>query len=750
MATFDGRASRTVVRLEAARKESSQSFVATTGDVVLHMKGIWPNDHLPGDRLIIRARLKRPGSYASPGSFDYARFLAQKDIWVTGFIKSPLFIDSLDPPINFMHRVRYIPELIRTHLGNFINNSLDAETGGMYRALLLGDRAAVPDHILEHFKASGTLHILAISGIHMAIVGSFFYITIYWLLSRSAYLLLNFPVPRLSAFFTLPPLVSYALITGMNNPATRAVLMGSIVILATLCLRRCTPGTLIASAAFLILFYDPLQLSTASFQLSFSAVCGILFLLPRVKHFISAQNKNNRNQSLNKRICRWLLTALLVSTTATLATLPISIIHFHRISVVGPLANLVIEPLLCLWALPFGIIAMLFSSCSPSVGSLLLKAGSFGIEAALTLAQFFSSFNFSSIWLPTPADVVVYIYYGAMILLLLQRRPNCLLALPTALLFSMSLMILIIPNLIPRNTDSARSKIAYLDVGQGSATFIEFQSGEKVLIDGGGSSWSKITVGEKVIAPYLWSQGINKLDAVIITHPDGDHCNGIGFIIDHFKPKTLWLRSKTEMNPHLKKLFDKAALNKVEIEAPRAGQLLSEQGNYLECLYNFAEISHYRSQKRSRAKENAGLIIKACVDNQCALFPGDISTGDEHHLISRGVKMQSAVYLAAHHGSKTSNSNEFLDMTAPSYVVVSAGSGRPSHFPHSSLIQKCDSRGIRLLNTAAYGTIEFLNLDSNPVIYNYIKHQDNPLYPFQKKQQEYLPPALKNQETVKY
>ena len=230
---------------------------------------------------------------------------------------------------------------------------------GVYRAILIGDYSRVDDATLESFKGSGTMHILSISGLHMTVIGTLVFATLYWLFSRFEKLLLHYPVRKWAGLSCIPVLLGYGLLAGMNTPVFRAVIMSCLVIVAICTNRRKSPSALLACAALIILIVDPLQLFNASFQLSFVATMAILFLFPILKNLVqsdAAAGPPTARQSLGN----WLVAGLLVSAVATLATIPITLYAFNRFSPVGILANLFVEPLICLWSLPAGFLAIPF------------------------------------------------------------------------------------------------------------------------------------------------------------------------------------------------------------------------------------------------------------------------------------------------------------------------------------------------------------------------------------------------------
>jgi competence protein ComEC len=729
MAGFDGRTSQTTIETKSIRLKESTTLLPTKGKILLRLQGPWPEEITPGDTLAIRVDLKRPDSFRTPGVFDYAQYLARKNIWISGFVRSPLFLHKIEAQQSIIHTLHYLPEKLRTRIGKQIDEAVPAEQSGIYRAILIGDRSHVDENTLEIFKGSGTTHILAISGLHMAVIGMLLYAGIFWFLSRSEKLLLHFTLKKWAAFLSLPVLLSYGLLAGMNNPVFRAVIMSSIVIIAICTNRQKSPGTLLAFAALLILTIDPLQLFTVSFQLSFSAIIGILFLLPILKKMFYDSTDSPTLLSLPKRIFSWIIACLLVSLVANLASAPIVFYSFNRFSTVGPIANLVIEPLICLWSLTAGFLSIPLIFIKPEISSFLLQVGAIGLDAAMQVALFFSSFSFSTVWLPTPSLWLIFVYFFILIVLAVigwQKQWPFLFAI---LALVVCILFMFHPPRKYQGGDNDAFQISYLDVGQGTATLLEYPSGFRVLIDGGGSSFTT-TVGERVIAPFLWKKGIGKIDAIAITHPDADHYNGLDFIIKRFSPETLWIRDKNGHDSNFQQLIRLAEKHRITISIPERGTLWRKGTESLQCIANTTSLEETSVGDDSRLQGNSGLVIKACSGELCALFPGDIGRSQEKALVDQGFHLKADILLAPHHGSITSNSSQFLTAASPRYLLVSAGRSSKGYFPHKGLSKECKDRQIDLFTTSDQGTLTIISNQNSFQISGYRREDGNPLSAF--------------------
>jgi competence protein ComEC len=289
--------------------------------------------------------------------------------------------------------------------------------------------------------------------------------------------------------------------------------------------------------------------------------------------------------------------------------------------------------------------------------------------------------------------------------------------------------MLLPPSLFPPRKPDAMHLVA-LDVGQGSATLIHYPSGRAVLIDGGGAATATPAVGERVIAPFLWSHGIATLDAMVITHADADHYNGLGFVLDHFPTTTLWVRDLHGHDEEYREVLQRAKRRGVMLTVPEVGETLAGlgPGESLRCLASPAAGLADGVASAGRESNN-GLVVKACHRNGCALIPGDIDRAGERRLLASGVDLAANVLLSPHHGSKTSNSKEFLSTVAPQAMFVSTGRGNRGYFPHPGLDDDCLGLGIALFTTARHGTLTAKFTPSGAELTGYGRHAANPFLP---------------------
>ncbi len=640
MPTFNGKTASAVICSKWLLFPAGKAFTPAQGEILLRLKGEWSQDILPGDTIIVRADIKRPRSYHTPGAFDYSRYLAEKGIFLTGFIRSPLFLRKISLENQEKTGIRVKIERYRTIIANALNHQLPPQQAALYRAILLGDRSGIAPSIIEDFKACGILHLLAISGLHLTIVWSIFYFVWYQLLGRSEFLLLHFPVHGISALLTLPFIAIYALLAGLHPPVLRAVIMSTTLVIALIRRQQTSPAPLLCIAALIILLIQPTQLFGPSFQLSFLAVAAIFFLLPLLKKIVYPQQDNSEGKThCIKKISQWITAAFLLSGGISLLTAPITALHFNRISAIGAFANLIVEPLLCLWALPCGIVATPFLLAQESIPSFILLPlylGAEGIHLATGILSQLAKLPLAFFWIETAEPFFflgTVLFYGGLFLLVIGRekvagidkkessafRKKMLIAGSSAICLSFPLLLYRPPY---------ENRIVFIDVGQGSATVIEFAGGTTILVDGGGTSLSSSSVGERVIAPYLRKKGRKKVDTIVLTHPDADHGNGLAYILKNFSPEKLLVRATEEKHPLQQRLLKIAQDTGCMVYAPQTSEpIFQKQNQSFSCLYNFGKPAHHFSREKNR-----GLVLFAELDGWRILLPGDIDMEAEKQL----------------------------------------------------------------------------------------------------------------------
>jgi competence protein ComEC len=414
-------------------------------------------------------------------------------------------------------------------------------------------------------------------------------------------------------------------------------------------------------------------------------------------------------------LLRWLLAGIAVTTAATLGTLPLLIFHFNRFSLAAPISNLLVEPLICFWALILGLFASLCLPLAPLLAKALFALGSVGLASAEKICAFFAALPHVSLWLPTPSFLEISLFYVFLVSIVIsfhlpKRGQTLLLGLATLSLIALGSALSI--TAINKQL-SKTSSVSILDVGHGSSFLLQLPHNNNILIDGGGAGNDRFNIGERVIAPFLWKKRIRSLDAVIITHPHADHYNGLPFILKRFRPQVLWINSFPEYDGEYKQLLELADQIGIETRIARTGDILFQgEAALLQCVaeglaFQNKKVTGYDSiQNKISNPNNMSLVLRLDASGRSFLFPADIDAQIAEILVAQRSDIGADVLLAPHHGSSSSMSQDFIEAVAPNFIAISAGRNNPFNLPDKSFYE-LQKKGIRILTTGRDGTLTF-------------------------------------------
>lgn len=677
-------------------RHSDSSYSAVNGVIRFTIRDRLPQIVVPGAPLAVRGILDKPHRTLTPGSFDYPAYLASRNIYVTGRITSPLHIHTATLPQKL--QLAGLPVTIekwRHRINTFLDMTLEPQSAAIYKALLTGDRSGISPQIIELFTASGCLHLLAISGLHISLLALVCYTCIFWLLRRFPPLLLRINSRKTAMLITILPLLLYTLLAGSKAPVMRALIMGSLAFAAFCSDRKPQLLPLISCAALLLLVTSPQMLFEASFQLTFAAMIAIATVLPLIRS-VREKISGIITPRPGAFFLNTVATSILISTTATIGTAPILLYHFNRVSIAGILLNIIIEPILCFWSLLFGLAGLFVLPVLPTLSRYLFIIGGRGIDLSVWLLQLCQSPH-TFFYLPTPSYPVIILFFAGFLLFFRARRSLriCGAGISAAAVF---LFFHPFPGLF--DTDkNLLCQTAFLDTGHGGCNVIHLPRNNITLIDAGSlSSSPRYDTGKNVIAPYLWHTGIHSIENIIITHPDADHYNGLPFLLRHFHVKKLWI-SSPDGNSAWTETISLARRRNVQVTvAEKGARVIAESSTRLSIIANTASANYPPSH-------NNGLVIKLVSGGVTVLFPGDIENMTEEQLVREKTDLAADILLAPHHGSKTSVNRSFLEAVNPEYVIVPAERNGNGKFPSAALLQYCREMKIRLLQTGKDGTV---------------------------------------------
>lgn len=678
-----------------------------TGDIRLVVGA--GSDFGYGDFIRFTTTVKKISGFHNPGGFHYERYLNRQGIFVSGFVTGRADI------ILIRHQqanpFRQALEDYRLYFKRLLYANAPTPGRDILEAMTLGNSKVIPQDVRDQFAATGTSHILAISGLHIGIVAAAGYFLILLLLKSSEYLMLRFNIIKIAAAAALIPVLIYALMAGLGTPVLRSTIMALAFLLAVMLGRTGDLYNILFGAALVILSIAPETLFEISFQLSFSAVLALIYIVPKFSRpaFSFLEPAPHWLQSTFRRV--YLL--ILVSAAATLGTLPVIIFYFNRVSTVTLLANLVVVPLLGMMTLIPALVALLTASVSPLLAGWLIKTASFFTGLAVDIIDCLASLPGSSISFIKPNLLEIVLFYILLFLSIdlltpadrknekhfTSRQPVLI---KTSLLACLALLFSDIAYLAVKNKFSKDLKITTIDVGQGSSTLVEFPRGVTMLIDGGGFHDSFFDMGKSVIAPFLYYKRIRKIDIVVLTHPHPDHLQGLLYILNNFDVGEVW-STGLKADDDLYRLWENTvARRKIKI------RYISSQIDPVlisNARLDFLWPSSVPPDADYDETNDASLVLQIHLGDKRFLITGDISSSVESRLIATGRNLKSNVLFVPHHGSVHSSSNAFIQAVSPQYAIVSAGRNNVFRHPHPEVLKRYAASGIKIFRTDQQGAI---------------------------------------------
>ncbi len=667
-----------------------------------------------GDRLEIKGGLEAP---AHLGDFDYGAYLASQGIHST---------------MAFPHEVRFTDDGggswalaqiydVRRKLSQGIERALPEPQAALAQALLLGQPAALPKDVTEDFRSTGTSHLLAISGLHVGILLALALGMGAWLLGRRWQLYLLLP---------LASVWLYALVSGLSPSVERAAIMGTLYLAALLLGRPRSVVIALAVAAGVMAGVEPQVLTQVSFQLSFAAVAGIGLLgASRFQLWDSLSGISIAEGGWWRVPLRAVTFALLVSVAATVATLPLVAFNFQRIPTLGILATVLalpaLPPLLVTSAL-----AALVALINPLPGQLLGWVAWVPLEYVISLVRLFSKVPGSTFSVPAFSGLFVWVYYGALALLLLspggvsrlwsavRRLPSSWEAragaepgvtgrrpFPVGVYFAGIIGLAVLAVILwyfALTGPDGKLHVHFLDVGQGDSVLIVTPEGRQVLVDGGpGTVGAARALGAKI---SFWDR---EIDMVVLTHPDEDHFRGLVEVLDRYEVDTVLVSGMSSENPlylEWQRSLDNAAPARV---TALQGQTVALDGStWLEVLNPTSSLIRGTPSDSN----NNGVVVRLVHGEVGFLLTADIEAEAERRLLRRRIPLRSTVLKVPHHGSRSSTTSRFLSEVSPAVAVISVGAGNPYGHPHSDVTGRLDDtlgEG-RTYLTSERGDIEFI------------------------------------------
>ena len=658
-----------------------------------------------GMHVRLEGMLVLPELPRNPGQFNRRIYESGKKI--DFYLENPTVLEVKEQRSG----VREVVEIWKTEMMNRCEKIYPDAEASIREAMLFGEKRELSGDIKELYQAAGISHVLVISGLHISLLA----LAVAGILRR-----LGFPMP-VWVILSVGVLAGYGILIGQPTTAVRALLMFFVLQGARLLGRSYDLLSALAFAGILMLLDNPDLILDGGCRLSFCAVIGVgWYVSEKNKIFRSIgekEKRKNRGKGGKGSSAGAILENIRAGWYLWLFTLPVMLDTFYQVSVVGILWNLVAIPLLPVIIASGGLGVVLAGwniflgslAGSPAYGMLQLYQEIGNISEKLPVGM----------WTPgQPSKPVIAGYYLVIFLLVLvekqlikrEKRWKIRKIFPGMELCSMLLLLLLMAH-----PWQQREKITFLDVGQGDASLLQ-SGGQTLLLDGG--STSQKNVGTYVILPYIKQQGISCLEAVVLTHTDQDHINGVTEVLEEGKKG--WLTVKNLMYPYwmegteqgkqLKKLAEEAGASCRKI---RAGDRLT--------IGKAEAVVLYPKEQEKIAEPNAGsLVLFWKWEGVRAMFTGDLPEEKERELLQNLPACE--ILQVGHHGSATSTCREFLEQVQPSLAVISCAMKNRYGHPSPDTVDRLKKTGCEIRYTMKSGAITIRKRGREILVTEYLEH----------------------------
>ena len=689
-----------------------------------------PGEQLPdlhyGQNIEMDGRVRKVRDYGNPGAFDYEHFLARSDIYWTAS--------------GAAGSIRILPGRCGSHFQKFVMDLRTAAMArierlykggdyqtGMMQALLLGQTFAVQKVWTEQYRNTGTFHTLVISGTHVAIVAAFLLFV----------LRLCFVNETLALLATVAAAWLYALVSGWGAPCVRSAAGLTLVMIAGYFYRERRALNLLAAVAIGFLVLDPDQLFEASFQLSFLAVAFLgAFATPLIRATSGPLGRGladladtDRDIHLPPRVAQFRIEMrLLAETVHRLLHVPVRfsrlavtiparllffffeitaisaviqaglalpmVVYFHRVGLSGLSANALVVPVMGV-AVPVGFMAVFTG------WTWVARIGAWLLSISQAIVNWHA--NLEPNWrIPPPPAWLGVAIAAALIAAALARGRWWRAAMGIAVAATLALLLW---HPFPPEIHRGQLEMTAIDVGQGDSILVVFPDGKRMLMDGGGipafgsHPRAQLDIGEDVVAPYLWERSFRTLDVVAVSHAHDDHIGGLPAVVADFHPKELWTGAIPE-NPLWDNLRAKAVQNHTRITALEAPACFAYGGAEVQVL---APLHDYIPE--GTPKNNDSLVLRIRYGQRTFLLTGDVERPIEAWILSQNEIQPSDVLKVAHHGSRTSSTEEFVGAVSPLFAVISVGYGNSYGHPNPDVLDRLAQHGAVVMRTDRNGLV---------------------------------------------
>jgi competence protein ComEC len=691
--------------LKVQAVQQNEQWVPATGTVLVFVsdaREVAPLRY--GDLIRFSGVLRVPAEARNPGAFDWRGWLEQRGIHFTATIRKDDLLDVVahdqgNPVIAMSLRLsRYLERSLHVGLEN------QPKLAGALAGMVIGQRSEIPTDTYKDFQRTGVFHVFAINGLHVGLVTGIVLIVLR--LAR---------IPRRwCAVAAVPALVLYVFATGAHPGAVRALIMACALLVGWMLVRPADTLNSLAAAALVILVYDPTQLFNGGFLLSFSVVLAIVTLTPRIEApllpwigtdpFLPDEFVPKWRKKIERPLRR-VVQLLSCSVAAWLGLVPLMALYFNLFTPISVIANLLVIPLLgCIIAL--GLLAALGHAASAWVALTLNHANSFLIAAMVRGVNWLGVVPFGHRFVQAPPVWFVWLYYGIGVLALskwisAQRR---------RLMAAFAVPVMIVA-LFVHDAPSNEIDLTVLSLSDGASIFARvLGSRHDLLIDGGGG-WD----GMHIVVPFLRSEGVNRLDATVLTCGDKSHAAGLTVVAAEVPSRQAVWSGILSRSKYCSEWVNQIKARKIPLRAVEAGDDLSSVTNV-----HIHVLNPLDGMMSSRADDNS-LVLSVEYGPTRVLLMSDAGATVERRILKQFGGFHADVIVKGQNGKEQSCTADFLDAVSPKTVVQVVNMNDTHHYPEPALRDRCAQRGITYLRTDDDGAVTIRLTKSGCEVHPFLK-----------------------------
>jgi len=676
--------------LEVTKVEVEHQKKSVNGKLVVNLT---QKSELPiavyGDQVAVIGEVQSLHGYNNPGLIDSVAMLKRQGITAKLKGVKNSAVVQVNEESNFRRTVDAIREKIRSSM----ENVMPKQDAAAVFAMLFGGYGGIKPELTAAFTATGIVHILSVSGSHIALLAG-------TMQKVGSLLRLS---PLVTAVFVIVTVLIYAVFSGCVPPVVRSATMGIMTFVALALGREKDACIALAFVSLVMLAMSPQLIYDISFQLSFAATAGLLYLSPVLTKLLI-------------RLPKYVAINMAITIAAQLSVLPFLAWYFNSVSLSALIANILVVPIIENMII-FGLFGVIIGVIFPIGQALLFVYCSLTIGLVYQLTSAVAAIPSGNLYVPSIGIWGGACYYIALagVFILLQLRSDSLAQYwntykKELLGFSVILVFIV----IAYQNHSEPVRMHFIDVGQGDAMLFTTPHGKNIVIDTGGvlSLLSDFDIGERVVVPYLKHYGVTKVDYLLLTHVHEDHAGGAAAIRRHLPVEHIII-GKENRNEYAK-VFKTNLQDTASFAAAYTGEEFVVDGVRVQVLQALDAV-------KAGSGNEVSNVFKLTYGKHSFLITGDLDANGEKELVKNQANLKSTVLKVAHHGSKTSSTPEFIQTVDPQYAVISVGANNTFGHPNQKVVERLEEQQATVYRTDTCGAIVFASDGKTLTVDTFIK-----------------------------